>query len=257
VTASYEGGTPASVGERSLAPQKLTRVRLADTLLTQLRQQILSGRLEPGTPLPSEREIGEAFGVGRTTVREALQGLLATGFVERSGNQLVVRSADLVGRDEVAFAATSARVSVQEVFSTRKLLEVEIARLAALHRTDEDLTDIWAILESMDDDQPTDYHAHDIEFHSRLARASGNRVLAGVYESSIHLFFRLPAFWKVFGKSQTPIGGGREGHEAIYKAIEGGDADDAARVVFEHLDLVERALIRSIHRSDGDPPSAD
>jgi len=235
----------------ALASTKLTRVRLADTLLTQLRQQILSGRLEAGTSLPSEREIGEAFGVGRTTVREALQGLLATGFVERSGNQLVVRPSHLVGRDEVAYAAMTARVSVEEVFETRKLLEVEIARLAATSRTEEDLADIWAILETMDETEPTDYHAHDIEFHSRLARASGNRVLAGVYEASIHLFFRLPAFWKVFGKSQAPIGGGREGHQTIYKAIETGDADSAARVVFEHLDLVERALVAGIRTGNG------
>lgn len=246
--------SPASADGAStpLVGRKLTKVRLADKLLGQLRQQILSGRLASGTRLPSEAEIGEAFGVGRTTVREALQGLLATGFVERTGKRLIVRDPSEVGSAQVTDAAISARVSVQEVFAVRKHLEVEIARLAAVNRSAEDLAALWAILEAMDEADPADYHAHDMEFHTALARATGNQVLAGVYESSAHLFFRLPAFWKVFGPRNPPIGGGRPGHERVYRAIEGGDSDIAAREVFTHLDVVEKALVERIRMRDAD-----
>ena len=86
-------------------PLKLTRETLVDRLTTQLRQQVLSGRLSPGQTVPSERALREAFGVGRTTVREALNGLIASGFVERRNNQLVVCDPALLPEHEVDIAS--------------------------------------------------------------------------------------------------------------------------------------------------------
>ena len=63
--------------------QVLKRETLAERLLIQLRRQILSGTLAPGQRIPSEQDISLAFGVGRTTVREALGGLVASGFASR------------------------------------------------------------------------------------------------------------------------------------------------------------------------------
>ena len=64
-------------------PQVLKRETLAQRLHTQLRRQILSGALAPGERIPSEQDISLAFGVGRTTVREALGALVASGFARR------------------------------------------------------------------------------------------------------------------------------------------------------------------------------
>jgi len=71
----------------SVNPQHvLKRETLADRVLTQLRRQILSGGLAPGERLPSEQDLSLAFGVGRTTIREALGGLIASGFARRQRN---------------------------------------------------------------------------------------------------------------------------------------------------------------------------
>ena len=59
---------------------KLTRETLADRLLAELERQILAGRIAVGEALPNERELSEAYGVGRTTVREAIQRVWASRF---------------------------------------------------------------------------------------------------------------------------------------------------------------------------------
>lgn len=78
-------------------------------------EQILSGRLAPGTPLPTEKDIGLAFGVGRTTVREALQGLTAAGCVRRQAKKLIVQDPRQVSEREVDYGAVAVRASIQEV----------------------------------------------------------------------------------------------------------------------------------------------
>ncbi len=152
---------------------KLSRSTLSGRLLVQLRQQILSGALHPGETMPTEREIGEAFGVGRTTVREALQGLVAGGFVERRSNRLVVRDKAVVASDEVDYAALAARISVREVLETRKLLEVEAARLAAVNHTAADMESLRALLAEMQTSDRELYHVKHQEFHELIVRMSG------------------------------------------------------------------------------------
>lgn len=242
-------------GQHEFEGQALARVRLADRLMNQLRQQILSGRLEPGQPLPSEKEICEAFAVGRTTVREALQGLVATGFVQRDGKQLIVQDVTLLDSEDIDYAALGARLSVREVFETRQLIEVETARLAAGHRTEADLTYMGAVLARMHNADPEEYHTADIDFHLAVAHAAKNRVLVEVYTASIHLFFKLPAFWRVFGKGEQehhtrpPVGGGHAVHEGICEAIAARDERLASQRMFDHLEVVKQNLVERIATS--------
>ncbi len=239
---------------------KLSRETLADRLFDQLRQQILSGRLAPGRRLPSEREIGEAFGVGRTTVREAVGGLVSAGFVEREGRALVVRDPDSIGPLALGFATVASSESVQQVYEVRKLLEVHAIRLAAKNRTEDDLRNLRSVLESMDTDDAQAYHAADPEFHAAIAKASGNEVLYQMFQSAREVFFKLPTFWRVFGShrpttDRPPIGSGHRGHAALLEAIEAGDADAAGERMHALLDKVEKDLVAAIltsHTEDAD-----
>jgi DNA-binding FadR family transcriptional regulator len=243
-------GTTSTVEDVSTA-STLKRSTLADTLLTRLREQILAGRPPAGSPMPTEREIGEAFGVGRTTVREALRGLEAAGFVVRQAKRLLVQDPRLVPDSEIDYGALAARASIQEVFATRKLLEVEGARLAATARTAEDVARMRVIVEQMDPADPESYQMHSMEFHTQVMLASGNRVLAQTYITSRHLMFKSSAFWKVFGRTGTgPIGQGIGGHLAILGAIELGDAGEAARATYQHLSVTEQALIRRVRTAE-------
>ena len=225
----------------------LTRVTLADTLVTQLRRQILTGRLRPGQQIPAELELCSAFGVGRTTVREALRGLVAAGFAERNGKRLVVTDTSRVGQDELDYAALAARVSVRDLYATRKLLEVQLAKLAAEHHGPDDLEDLLNLLEVSEQTEGPRYHLADADFHTAIARMGKNLVLTQVYETSRDMFFRLPTYWRLFGQVKPGgIDGAKGGHRRIAEAIAARDSDAAGQAAFDHLDAVERRLIAVI-----------
>jgi DNA-binding FadR family transcriptional regulator len=239
---------------------KLARETLADRMTTQLRQQILSGRLKPGDPLPTERELREAFGVSRTTVREALHGLVASGFLERRSNQLYVRDRQDIPPREIDYGELAARHSVEDVYETRKALESKAVELAARNWVDDDIDTLRAALEAMRGAEGADYHAADVAFHTTVVRLSKNTVLQQVYEDSKHLFFRLPSFWRVFGSTQAAQTGptkitGWEGHVPIVDAIERRDGAEAVRLSEALLDQVASTLIRRmVSRAEpGDP----
>src|SRR6266567_8814340 len=155
----------------------LKRETLADRLLIQLRRQILSGVLAPGERIPSEQDLSLAFGVGRTTVREALGGLVGSGFARRQRNRLVVADHALLGAEEVNFATLAARVSVRDVYETRKLFEVKAMQLAAEHWNGDEIADLRIILDEMRTQDVDAFHESDISFHLALVRLSKNPVL--------------------------------------------------------------------------------
>ena len=225
---------------------KLSRETLADQLQEQLKRQMLSGRLEPGAAMPSERELREVFGVGRTTVREALQGLVSSGFLARETGRLIVQHPSDISPRMLDLAARASDSSVQQVFDVRKLLEVHAAGLAAANRTSDDLAELAECLGRMDTQDEAQYHTADRSFHCAVVRASQNAVLAELYEAGLGLFFRKPAFWRVFNRApeqRHKVGSGYEGHLRIHDAIARGDAAAAAERMRCHLEQVEQSLL--------------
>ena len=246
----------ANVRGPVLTPIPLSHRTLAESLLTQLTRQIVIGALPPGSPLPTEQALQEAFGVGRTTVREALQRLQASGMVNRVGKRLIVRAPADLSETDLAGAAASAEAAIRDGFETRKLLEVEAARLAALHRSDKDLERLREILIAMGAGDEIEFHRVNQQFHLLIAQMSGNQVLAEVYENSLPLFFRSQAYWQLFeaGLGPRPLaGGGQAGHQRIFDAVAAGSAAEAAQAMGEYLDRVRDALIERVRRGREHP----
>ena len=240
---------------------KLSRETLADRLQEQLKRQMLSGRLVPGATMPSERELCEAFGVGRTTVREALQGLVSSGFLARDAGRLAVRHPSDISPRMLDLAARASDASVQQVFDVRKLLEIHAAGLAATNRTADDLAELAGCLQRMDTEDETQYHTADRSFHCAVVRASQNAVLAELYEAGIGLFFREPAFWRVFTRAPEQrhrVGSGYAVHLQIHDAIVRQDSDLASEQMRRHLLQVEQSLLDIMHETlgtaEGPPP---
>ena len=225
--------------KQPIAVNPLRRVTLADTLLTELRGQVLSGRLRAGSQMPPEAQLSEAFGVGRTTVREALRGLVAGGFVERQGNRLIVRDPSSLERAELDYAALAARVSVRDLYETRKLIEVRAAELAAEHATPGGIRDLERLLLRTEAPHDETFQGADADFHDALARLCGNHVLIAVYDNSRNLFFRLPSYWRLFGHGHHHAEGGPGEHRAIFEAVEARDSEAAGDAMFDHLDRIE------------------
>jgi GntR family transcriptional repressor for pyruvate dehydrogenase complex len=222
-------------GDLALTP--VSRHKLGEAVARQLLDEIRDKRLAPGTRLPSERELTTALGVGRSTVREAIQGLAMLGVLDiRHGQGAFV--ADPSRADgQSRIAAGLARGVTQNLFEARRIVEVEAARLAAERRTDEELDGIAAVL--ADHEEAIAVGALGVEFavafHLRLAEASHNDVLVGfvatlseVLEERGHTLEQIPGYreWELAQ------------HRAVFAAVQAGDRQDAGRAMRRHLDEV-------------------
>src|SRR3954468_23778083 len=128
-------------GEGALFEQVQREPRLSDKVAEMMLKTILSERLSVGDRLPSERELGEQFGVSRTVVREAVRALAAKGVIEvRTGSGLRVAAVDAAAvRESMSLFLHGVGLDFEKVHEVRSLLEVHLAGLAAERASDEDI----------------------------------------------------------------------------------------------------------------------
>jgi GntR family transcriptional repressor for pyruvate dehydrogenase complex len=246
--------------------EALERRPVYQQVAAQLRAAILDGELGPGHELPSERELCLRFGVGRTSVREALRALQAQGLVVAAGPTapLRVTAVDVLSEGPVGEAFTAllrlGGVPLGDLIELRRALEGAALAATAARRPRPDLAAATAALAAMDA-AGTDVDAFevaDVQFHLALVEASGNSALRLVMlavRSSIseHLraaLHRLPDVADELDRLRAE-------HAAILAAVREGRADDAARTVGDHIRaLYERTTLPA---ADGDvpPPPAD
>lgn len=200
-----------------------------ESLVRSLRTDIVTGVLEPGSPL-RELALAERFGVSRTPVREALTRLEGYGLVERDGRTLRVTSPD--------------PERMLNTYNVRIALEGEAAAEAAENRQ---LRDLVALEELIARDraleQPDDALriATNLEFHSALWRAAHNPVLVELLERlQLHLTNAPHSTLSVGDRWTESL----DEHEAIVAAIDARDADQARRLAGEHMRTARELRIR-------------
>ena len=136
---------------------------------------------EPGTCLPTERELCAKLGVGRSTLREAIRSLTFMGVVRpRQGSGTYVTSPeDQAVEKMIALGLTFQRAKVQDIIEVRRVLEVEVARMAAERYNESDRSELERIMKAMSASwvQPAEASHCDLQYHVGLARASHNVVL--------------------------------------------------------------------------------
>ncbi|MDX6539126.1 MAG: GntR family transcriptional regulator, transcriptional repressor for pyruvate dehydrogenase complex [Gaiellales bacterium] len=166
------------------------RVRSFDHIVGQIHEAIASGGIAPGERLPSERDLGVAFGVSRTTLREALRALEAQGVIEirtgsRGGAFVAEPSSQLVAAALGAllrFRSATAR----ELGEFRIPFEAENAAWAARRADPAALAELEHIVGDVavraeDDAVPwAEVAALEVRFHDAVARATGNSVRAAI-----------------------------------------------------------------------------
>lgn len=163
----------------------MRRTNLIDQAVGRLRQQITSGAWAIGARIPAEPELAELIGVGRNTVREAVQSLVHAGMLERrQGSGTYVISDSELGN---AMGREIAGAHQRDVLEVRRALEVEVARLAALRRTPSQVT----ALRELRDARAEAYASGELEqmvesdlaLHRLIAESSHNPVLITMYEN--------------------------------------------------------------------------
>ena len=205
------------VGDATVRSGPVTHPSLKDAAAAYLREQILTGRLTPGTKVDQD-EVSEALGMSRLPVREAL--------IELAQESLI----DAVPR-RGAFVARLERVDIIDHYRIFGLIAGLAASRAATSLTDEQLAQLRRIHESFvaaTDPQDKAYWNH--EFHKIVNQAGGSRRLASV----LGLLSRsLPVRYFEFVPQWAEISAGH--HARILSALEARDAHDAQRIMEHHV----------------------
>ncbi|HEY6759285.1 MAG TPA: FadR/GntR family transcriptional regulator [Baekduia sp.] len=220
--------------------------RLPDKVARQLQQSILDGTLSPGDRLPTERELGDQFGVSRTVIREAIRSLIAKGLLEvRGGSGLRVATIDVSAVRETMgmYLRVNAEFDYGKLHEVRSVLEIEIAGLAAERATAEDLA---ALQRSVDDmaaalDDVEKVSALDVEFHRLIAQAAHNSLFLVMLDSIGDIL--LDVRRATMGIRGRPARG-LEHHRAILDRIAAREPDAARQAMRAHLEDSERAWRR-------------
>jgi GntR family transcriptional repressor for pyruvate dehydrogenase complex len=215
--------------------------RLADKVASRILEVIVESPLGPGETLPSERDLGEQFGVSRTVIREALRTLAGKGVVEMGqGRGLRVARVEpsTVHESMRLFLRGRPALDYSRVHEVRALLETEVAALAAQRATAEDLAALAESCEEMAGVLPDAKRAveADLAFHGRLARSTHNELFTVLLDAIVGplVEIRVETFETVEHRAEIALAA----HRAIYKEVAGKCVDGARAAMREHLDDV-------------------
>jgi GntR family transcriptional repressor for pyruvate dehydrogenase complex len=231
--------------------EPIRREPLAAEVARRLVDYLLSGGVEPGTRIPSERQLAEAFGVGRSAVREAIAALTLIGLIEvRHGDGTFLKRPESPLLPQVVeWGLLLGEKRTADLVEARQKIEVDIAGLAALRRGDEDLAILAKHLSRMEGEareggQDGAFVDADVAFHLRLAEAGGNSALRDVL-SSIQALLRA---WigRVIAEGYRESSYGE--HIPILEAVRARDVRAAEEAMEAHMNSAAGRLQATLER---------
>lgn len=228
----------------------ISRQTVSAQIREQLLRRITMGELGPGARVPSERELSEQFQVARTSVREAIQGLLSLGFIERRGNRTWV--AERLPEVSVQQGSDD-KVFVRQLFETRRVLEAPVFSLAAERSDGDDHAAVCSLMERFGaaPDLAT-FRQLDREFHTLIASTCGNPLLIELYGKVLDQLFRSSEFETLLSDErhsstvQRIVRDAIDGHRAIVDAYVGNDPVAMECAVNAHLETIERSMVSEL-----------
>jgi GntR family transcriptional repressor for pyruvate dehydrogenase complex len=241
------GDTQAS----GLCFQPATTMRASEVIYNQIYEKIASGDLRPGDTLPSERELAEQFRRSRPSVREALRMLQQDGLLKinvGSAGGAVVQSISLKTVEApLKKLVEIGAINLADLVEYRHINDRGCARLAAAHRTEEDIRAMQQILDAAEANicTPKSFQQYDIAFHTALAKASHNDLALLINDVIVGL--NTDAFLQAI--QNYPVERHQqinreifESHSAILKAVIKGDPDEADQCVDEMIGVFQSCI---------------
>jgi GntR family transcriptional repressor for pyruvate dehydrogenase complex len=224
---------------RQLDFQPIKQVKISNLIIDQIKSHITKGNLQPGDPLPSERELMKIFNVSRASLREALKMLDAMGYVEIAQRKRT-RVKSLVPKsfmEPIFVLLKDDMKTVQEIIEVRKCMETWNAYYAAKRATEEDLDRLRENIESMiqNVEKKSNLVTSDAEFHLIISTMTHNNIQS-------HLMF------SIYDTIRNTVGICYEKDEAtkilqehrdVLLGIEARDPEKARLAMAKHLDNVQ------------------
>lgn len=227
-----------------MSNQPVERRKVYDVIADQLLLQISERRLQPGDPMPTERELTQLHRAGRSSVREALRMLESKGVIQSVGNgSFTVAAYANPLNSSLQLLLNLDQATMLDIYELRRILECEAAGLAAERHGEAHLAVMDAAIAAMAEGlQGTGanrgelYIDGDLRFHLAIAEATRNGVILHSMRALRELIRRaLMAIFLVPGSPERSL----EQHNAIRAAIAGRDPERARAEMRAHLVRVE------------------
>lgn len=216
--------------------------RMYRVVADRIQQLIEDEKIRPGERLPSERDLATKLSVSRASLREALIALELGGVVEVRGGSGVYVSEPV----DTGNGLPEAGPGPFEVLSARRLIEAEVAAIAARSATDSAIDAILVAVLEMErshSNKAANEQA-DRNFHMAIARATGNSALVGVIETLWNqrgrLWHKLKEHFQTEDLRQQTL----TDHRRILEAIAAHDPAAARHAMRAHLERVTRTFSR-------------
>lgn len=214
--------------------EKMNKKLLGSQVEEELMNYILNEPVKIGEKIPNEFELAEMFGVGRSTIREAVKGLVTKGVLEvRRGAGTYVLSTRTLAEDPLGLARMGDKYKLAlELLDVRMMLEPEIAVMACEHITSEEKEQLKQLCDEVEELYLSgkNHAKKDVEFHTCIARCSRNRVvevLIPIINTAVLTFVNLTQRQLMKETLET--------HRAITNSIIKGDSFGAKYAMNMHL----------------------
>jgi len=223
--------------------EKMNQKLLAPQVEEELMNYILHEPVGIGEKIPNEYELASRFGVGRSTIREAVKSLATKGILEvRRGSGTYVVSTSSMENDPLGLEKFTDKYKLAlELFEVRLMLEPEIAALASVYATPEEKEELKRLCDETERLYLSgkNHTKMDVEFHTCIAHCSRNRVveqLLPIIQTAVVTFVNLTHRKLMEETIET--------HRAILDAIVKGDSVGARCAMIMHLTYNRQMLIR-------------
>jgi GntR family transcriptional regulator, transcriptional repressor for pyruvate dehydrogenase complex len=235
-----------------------SRRTLPDMVSEAIVKYALKESLQPGDKLPTEKELSQQLGIGRTSLREGIRQLDAIGLLScHQGKGIYLKQVTL----DSLFASRAhipvvsfLRLSKQEILDlldVRLMFESEACRLAADRLTDDDLAALRKIHRAMCDALANreEFVEDAVEFHKHIVLSSKNTILSKLFEFIEDLYSKEVSILINFPRAQERS---VAFHERILAALTQRDGELAVQHLHEHLEDVREAILNHFHPEQGE-----
>jgi len=230
--------------------KSVKHVRVSDEIVNQVKTLISEGRLNPGDRLPPERDLVKEFSVSRPSLREALNTLVAMGFLETKGKRTFIKSvASESIQNPISLIIKADTQKIFDLIEVRKAIETWGAFHAAKRATEEDIKHLENITEEMRKafEEGRSWEKQDADFHLGIAQATHNTIQTHVMSTIYDLLRESVA--KVF-KDRSKVKKLLDHHYRIFNAIKNHSPDKARERTLEHLNYVESEVKASTDQKE-------
>lgn len=229
--------------------------KIYEQIVDQIGLLVSEGQLKPGDRLPSERELVEQFQVSRASIREAISALEMMGLIEvRAGEGTYIRQVNI---DSVvaplAWMLFIEKDTDLELYEVRKILEVQAVGIAAERVQEDEIRDMYEVMEVMRMDLEIDRLGEEADhyFHYAIARATHNKILIRLMNTISDTMQKTlkASRSKLYEDRNSPERLYQE-HRSIFEAIKSHNALMAQQLMLNHLVGVETQLAKYLLLDD-------